>query len=366
MADPAPWQWLRRAPRSGCALAALVGLLAMTSAGCSHLALARRTVSQGSTLTDIQNQQVLDNLAMFACNPNAMAWHVKVTGGVVQVADAGQGLIGTNLGGPRVLSSNVNVARNVLGQWNVDPVNDPDEIGLLQIAYRKAIDPLDAEGAIRREAYQKVCELASDFHITLSRAVAFDVLDSMRHDADVPKQARLDRLAGELGRLYRQIDELALTAEPYDPARNMVQGVAVPPKADFLREEVVRLLHEVCHSSIEQVQAFHRPGRNVGLVEQAADKIEALLALVEEHPGGEPNPFSIPWVHKGCKEDVPPCVCLVGHYCDCGCDCYAWIEPQDAGKFRDFVLIVLGLVPPDAQDMVTGPTGLGAANSPNF
>ena len=93
---------------------------------------------QGSTVTDIQNQQVLDNLAMFACNPNAMAWHVKVTGGVVQVADQGGGIHRHEPGRTGGLDAESNVARNVLGQWNVDPVNEPDEIELLQIAYRKA------------------------------------------------------------------------------------------------------------------------------------------------------------------------------------------------------------------------------------
>ncbi|MEO2088158.1 MAG: hypothetical protein ABGY75_01500, partial [Gemmataceae bacterium] len=59
--------------------------------GCTHTALERRTVKQASTLTDLQYQQVLDNMAMFACNPDTMPWHLKLKGGLVQIADQGSG-----------------------------------------------------------------------------------------------------------------------------------------------------------------------------------------------------------------------------------------------------------------------------------
>ena len=55
------------------------------SSGCTHTALERRTVNQASTMADLQFHQVLDNLAMFACNPDALAWHLKLAGGTIQV-----------------------------------------------------------------------------------------------------------------------------------------------------------------------------------------------------------------------------------------------------------------------------------------
>ena len=64
---------------------AVIPLLALC--GCTQVQLQKHTVRQGATLPEVQYQQVLDNLAMFACNPNSLAWHVKVTGGLVQVAD---------------------------------------------------------------------------------------------------------------------------------------------------------------------------------------------------------------------------------------------------------------------------------------
>src|SRR5690348_14753065 len=86
--------WFPSFLRLGCALVLL------TSCGCTASRLGSRTISQAGTLSDLQYQQVLDNLAMFACSPDSLAWHVRVNGGLVQIADQGQGFIGANLGGP--------------------------------------------------------------------------------------------------------------------------------------------------------------------------------------------------------------------------------------------------------------------------
>lgn len=356
-----------RARRRRWAIAALV-VVAMfaVGTGCSHLRLKRNTIGQASTVTDIQYQQVLDNLAMFSCNPDSLAWHVKINGGVVQVADQGSGFLGANLGGPGNFSPNFGLQRNVLNQWNVDPVIEADELELLQLAYRKAIDPLDVDGTIKHEIYQKICEQSSGFQIALERKLAMGMVDScIAHQGD-HHHARLTKLRAELEKLYDQIDELSETAQPYDPQHMYAHGGEVPSKLDFLKEEVIRLTSEVCHGSVEPIRAFRRPGRNVGLVEQAQDKIEALVKLIDVPEDGEVNPFSVPWLCHGNKQQVPPCACLVGHYCGCGCECFVWIDPPHMQQFRDFILIVLSLAPPTSQDMTNSPSGLGAANSPNF
>lgn len=314
----------------------------------------------------MQRQQVLDNLAMFACDANALAWHLKITGGVVQLADQGQGFIGANLGGPGVVAPNVGLQRNVLGQWNVDPTIESDELQLLQIAYRKAVDPLDADGSNKRTAYGEICELANDYHIALARHVALDILDTMQQSAGGAQFERLELLRGELIGLYDEIDELSLKVDPYNPDKFAAGGGEVHNKVDFLKEQVIRLLYEVRQSSVEQVRAYHRPGRNVGLVEQVEDKIEALVKLFEEHNDGAPNPFAMPWLCQGGKGDVPACACLVGKYRGCGCECYVWITPENMQQFSDFVLIVLALAPPTSQETSPFPAGFGAANNPNF
>ncbi len=135
--------------------------LLLTLCGCTHIKLQRNTIHQGSTVPEIQYQQVLDNLALFACDPNAMAWHVKVTGGVVQVADqGGAAVVPSNVRVP-LLAPNLAFTRNVLGQWNVDTVIESDDLELLQIAYQKAVNPADEGGEIKKHAFEKICELCA-------------------------------------------------------------------------------------------------------------------------------------------------------------------------------------------------------------
>jgi len=337
-------------------------LVVLACCGCTHERLQRRTISQAGTLSDIQYRQVLDNLAMFACNPDSLAWHVRVNGGLVQIADQGSWFLGANLGGPGNISPNLGVGTNVLHQWNVDPVIESDDLELLQLAYRKAIDPFDADGSIKREAYDNICELSAGYHIALTRSVAFDMIETMKQWADEERLKHLQQIKEDLDKLYAEIDTYSLKPQRYEP-NSIANGPLGPPsKLEFLKEEVIRLTAEAGDDAVEPVGAYYRPGRNVGLIEQAQDKIEALVKLVDEG-GTEPNPFSSPWIHSGCKRDVPECACLVGHYRGCGSDCYVWITPDNMKTFRDFVLIILSIAPPETSSTVTG---LGAANSPNF
>ena len=192
------------------------------------------------------------------------------------------------------------------------------------------------------------------------------MIDTMTETANDERRQRLEHIKGELKKLFGDIDALSDHAQEYKPESFPSGSTGTPSKLEFLKEEVIRLTSEVGDEAVEPVGAYYRPGRNVGLVEQAQGKIEALVKLVEEHKEGEPNQFSIPWIAAGCKKEVPRCACLVGHYRGCGCDCYAWVMPQRAKTFRDFVLIVLSLVPQEANEALPTPSGVGAANSPNF
>jgi len=345
---------------------AVCAVVLVICCGCTHTRLQRNTISQGSTLTDLQYQQVLDNVAMFACNPDSLAWHIKINSGLVQVADQGSGFLGANLGGPGHLVPNLGLQRNVLHQWNVDPVIEAEDLKLLQLAYRKAVNPSDAEGTIKREAYEQICELSAGFHIALAREVAFDMIHSLRQTASPAKQSKLDRIKIELEGLYTQVDELSEKAQAYDATQHLATGGAAPSKLEFLKEELIRLTSEVGDNPVEPVGAYYRPGRNVGLIEQAQDRIEALIKLVEEPETGESNQFSVPWFGCGGKKEVPACACLVGCYRGCGRECYVWVLPERMKTFRDFILVILSLAPPDAQDSASTSPGLGAANSANF
>ncbi len=340
-------------------------LLLALCGGCTHLRLQKSTVDQGRTLTGMQQAQILDNLAMFACNPYSVAWHVKVTGGLSQVSDQGAAELSALLVGDDQLFPLLAAQRNVLDQWNLDTVIEPDELELLGIAYRKAIDPFDAEGTIRHDAFHNICQLASEFHIVLAEQVAMEMIDVLKHDMDAAGMAKFERIQVELRELYRTLDEELSTAEPFDPKAEIHDGVRVPNKLEFVREEIIKLTSSLCDDPFYPPRTRFRTERNIGLVEQAQDRVSALVDLVRQD-GHEPNPYSTPWLGRGCKKDVPCDTCYVGHYRGCEGDCYVWVLPGHEQTFRDFILLVLSLVPPDQQDFAQQPTGAGAAFSPNF
>ena len=72
-----------------------VGLSCVT--GCTSGRLRQRTINQASTLPELQYQQVLNNLALFAANPSALPWHVNLKEGTSQITDSGT----AGAGGPR-------------------------------------------------------------------------------------------------------------------------------------------------------------------------------------------------------------------------------------------------------------------------
>ncbi|HEY2841187.1 MAG TPA: hypothetical protein VGJ26_18670 [Pirellulales bacterium] len=343
-------------------------LLALGCGGCTAIRLQRGTISQSSTLTEIQYQQILDNLAMFACNPNSLAWHVKLNGGVVQVADQGGGAFGLNLGGPQQWAPSLTLQRNVLHQWNVDPVIDADDLELLQIAYRKAVDPNDLEGTIRHDAFEQICEISTECHIALTRDVSTKMIAALRENKKPEEQAKLDKVKAALEKLYERLETLMTEGNEFDAEKVGREGYSVPSELEFVQEEILKVSSSICDAAYVPLHSLLKPRRSPGLLEQAQDQIAALLSLVDEPDEGEPpNPYSMHWVHVSCcKKDIPPCTCFVGRYCHCGQTCYAWVMPDQAKTLRDFALVVLSLAPPDAADVAPQTMGLGAANSPGF
>jgi len=342
---------------------AVISLLALC--GCTQVQLQKHTVRQGATLPDVQYQQVLDNLAMFAGDPNALAWHVKVTGGLVQVADQGNAAVVPSAVTSPFLAPNAGLSRNVLGQWNVDAVTESDDLELLQLAYQKAVNPLDANFEIKKAAFEKICELASTFHIALSEEVADEMIETFQIGATAPRAQKLSVVKARLAPLYRRIEELQASGVAYDP--RAAAGTMQPPgMAEIIatKREIVQLIGSLCHQPFLMAGAFDKPMRGPVTTEQAEDKISALVELVSGR-GDEPNKFAIPWLGHGCKWDLPACACYKGHYRGCQGDCYAWVMPEQMKTLRDFTLLILALVPPDAQEASLPRLGVGAAFSPN-
>ncbi|HTU27413.1 MAG TPA: hypothetical protein VMF30_18530 [Pirellulales bacterium] len=116
----------------------IIVALLLCACGCTSGRLRQRTVNQGSTLPELQYQQVLGNLALFATNPNALPWHVNLREGTTQITDSISGGSLVDLGPPAVTQPQIFGSRTVVAQWGMAPVIDPIELELLRVAYRRA------------------------------------------------------------------------------------------------------------------------------------------------------------------------------------------------------------------------------------
>jgi hypothetical protein len=127
----------------------LICLLASISGCRTHLSLRDNTLRTAGTLTDLNYQQVLDNLARFHDNPAAMPSFAVVNAGTVNVADqtsfnanatyAPTLTLGQQIGSGLPLLSllfNPSGQRNVTENWSLAPVTDIDNLRRIRCAYQ--------------------------------------------------------------------------------------------------------------------------------------------------------------------------------------------------------------------------------------
>lgn len=105
--------------------------------GCTSVQLQYSTLAQGRTLTDLQYQIVLDNVAMFREAPGSLPWHLKITQGSITINDA----LNPSFS---YASPPINRTFGLAGSrawqegWTVVPVVNPLELSKLKTIYEKA------------------------------------------------------------------------------------------------------------------------------------------------------------------------------------------------------------------------------------
>ena len=119
----------------------VVAVFCAMMSGCAHTRLRNGTVAHSSAVGDIHTQVVLDNLAKFAANPNALPHFTYPTSGTLSFNDSHSpniplnfnpfGLVSWTLGNSGTRSSN-------LGH-NVMALNDPLKLDLMRCAYQRAV-----------------------------------------------------------------------------------------------------------------------------------------------------------------------------------------------------------------------------------
>jgi hypothetical protein len=122
-------------------------------AGCqTHLSLRNNTLRTTATLTDLNYQQVLNNLAMFVANPSAMPSVAVINSGTVTVADQ-KTLSGNATYAPTItfgqqagsglpilsLLLNPSGSRSLTENWSLLPVADVDNLRRIRCAFQLVV-----------------------------------------------------------------------------------------------------------------------------------------------------------------------------------------------------------------------------------
>jgi hypothetical protein len=119
--------------------------------GCIDWQLRKDTVEVSYSVGEIQQQQVLDNLAMFVCDNNAFPSFCYPNQGGSNVTDSGTagvtpgfsriGLTGTAVKAFvfSTLGMNIGAQRTILESYTLTPVNDPRKLELMRCAYQRAV-----------------------------------------------------------------------------------------------------------------------------------------------------------------------------------------------------------------------------------
>jgi hypothetical protein len=138
--------------------------------GClTHHALRQNTVCTASTLTDLNYQQVLDNVARFVVNPSIMPYFAVVNAGTVTVLDQKSASASATYnptltfqqqgGGALPILSllfNPSASRSVTENWSLAPVTDVDNLRRIRCAFelvvlgRETTDCDDCKGLLKQ------------------------------------------------------------------------------------------------------------------------------------------------------------------------------------------------------------------------
>ncbi|MGE3808340.1 MAG: hypothetical protein AB7K24_27070, partial [Gemmataceae bacterium] len=123
-------------------------LLASASGCATHRALAHKTNHVTNTITDINYQQVLDNVALFTKNPFAIPSLAVVNAGTVSIDDtyqAGGGpqysptmVFNQQVGGLAILTlaPTLQSTRDITENWSLSPITDTDNLRRIRCAFQ--------------------------------------------------------------------------------------------------------------------------------------------------------------------------------------------------------------------------------------
>ena len=136
----------------------MIASCVVTNSGCTHMQLQKNTNRQAKSVSEIYEEQVLDNLAMFVCNAHSTPFFAVPASGTNQVSDNGKVDAGANAFTLRFWKFvSAGGSRQMNQSWGLSPVVDPGRLRLMQCAYQRAV------GA-SADYCQQCCELETAFY----------------------------------------------------------------------------------------------------------------------------------------------------------------------------------------------------------
>ncbi len=214
--------------------------------GCqTHVSLRNSSVKTAETLTDLNYQQVLNNVAQFTANPAAMPSLAVFNAGTVTVAD--QKTLNLNATGAPTISNaqqagsglpilslliNPSVSRTLTENWSMAPVTDIDNLRrircamqLLVLRGRETTDCDDCKKQLQRfylgEADRAECLVPTDWYCIGRKHDVPREACYVAHYGDVHVWVMPQGLEG-LTRFTMTVIDLA-TGKPHAPTKTVVK-----------------------------------------------------------------------------------------------------------------------------------------------
>jgi hypothetical protein len=117
----------------------LLCVSSLAAAGCTNMQLRRSTVGQATTVTELQYQQILNNLAMSYCDPYVLPSLISIKSGTTQAADTGTAGVLPAAEPNALIAPTLTGSRTIVEQWSTAPITDDTTLDLLNMAYRRAL-----------------------------------------------------------------------------------------------------------------------------------------------------------------------------------------------------------------------------------
>ncbi len=303
------------------ALASALLMIVLANGCTTHRALRRNTIKQAGTVTDIHQQQVLDNLAKFLYDPHAVPSFALATQGTSDVTDNGQasGVTGWLANGFDKFSLTLGASRTAKQNWTMTPVTDPRKLELMRCAYQRVL----ANCGVAESACCPDCKKRfNKFYTGRTHGTKYT---KDGHVCYACENGELPNLVPQPCDDYCICGECACQTVKTDDAGkaqcvNVTQEEIATPKSDSLGSDSKAVVLDetiTCHNGTCPTNC---PSPSNGTINS-----ECLYP-------------SCCWFRVGKKDRIPKNCQLVGHYCGT----YIWVPcGQGREKFAQLTLAIL-------------------------